>query len=242
MSSSGIKKFRKCPRQWWYHYVSNYEEVMGETKYLDLGNAVHEAIEKWLKPDSPDGLDTLLAHYQRLQLYHGVPEDMVEVGEQCCRKAFDFVADQDPTILGIEEKARFNINRPDVQTEVFGKMDVATDTEIWDWKTGSIRDDTPVEEKIQGATYMAAYNVLYGKPPEKIRFIYLKEEAVRSLDPSDEVWNVMLTHARKLTVAKQNDRFPAKPGNKCYWCGYEKYCDAAAGTGGDFDWEDWMRL
>lgn len=241
LSASGIKKHRRCPKQWWFRYVSDVEPVEGETKYLDLGNAVHEAIEAGLRQGRTD-LAFVRTHYEHFATQYGVPDDLWDTGLSCIEVAVDFINDEDPEILDVEAEAEFQIDRPDLQETVVGKMDVATDTEIWDWKTGSIRDETPIEEKIQGATYMAAYRVKYGKPPEKIRFLYLKEEQKRSLDPTDEVWDTMLAHALKLARSKASGQFEATPGDVCDWCDYRRVCAEGGGIGANFDWEKWTAL
>lgn len=245
MSASGVKAHDSCPKQWWYRYESDIDPPEGDTRYLDLGSAVHDGLEDALQHDQQN--DRNLSSYapMRYQYYAdrlGVDEhgDLYETGLECVKRAVEYVEDRDPDILDIEKEVEFDVDRPDLQETFRGAMDVATSDEIWDWKTGSIRDDTPRKEKIQGAVYMAAYRVTYGHPPEKVRFVYLKEEKVRSFDPSDEVWQEMLNAARRLAASKDSGNFEAQPGDKCYWCDYEQYCTEAGGVGTDFDWEGWM--
>lgn len=241
LSASGLKKYDSCPKQWWFHYVSDEQPGDVDTRYMDLGSAVHDTIEAVLKAgdwDTDAAMDAYAVYAQR----HAVADEFIERGEQCVRRAGDYVAKRDPNIRGVEVEERFHVDRPDVDAEFTAKMDVTTDTELWDWKTGSIRDDTPKKEQIQGAVYMAAYHSLYGHPPEKIRFVYLKEEQVRSLDPTDKVWATMLAVARRLQYAKQEDEFDATPGDVCHWCDYAHVCPAFGGVDADFDWDDWMTL
>lgn len=244
MSASGIKKFNDCPKSWWFRYISDYESVDGETKYLDLGNAVHDAIEALLATEELSELEEMdiRIRYEERADHYGVPPDLRSTGLDCTFRAIDYAVSRESEILGVEDEVIFDIDRPDISSEVRAKMDVATDTEIWDWKTGSIRDDTPLKEKIQGAVYMAAYRVEYGHAPEKIRFVYLKEEQVRSLDPSDEIWSTMLTHARSLAAAKEEETYPAQPGDGCHWCDYQMYCAEGGGVGTNFDWNQWTAL
>lgn len=246
MSASGIKKFGDCPKQWWFRYVSDLDPEIGEPKYLDLGNAVHYTIEDVLPQVSPpydeEELHANLRQVYEAVYYDLVTDDLKDAADTCLRVAARTVAKKQPDILGIEAEVTFNVDRPDLSSQFNAKMDVCTETEIWDWKTGSIRDDTPLKEKIQGAVYMAAYHVKYGRPPEKIRFLYLKEEQARSLDPTDEVWETMLNRAKRLALAKRNDDFPATPGDVCHWCDYQHACSAAGGVGIDFDWTKWRAL
>lgn len=246
MSASGIKKHADCPKSWWFRYESDVEPIEGDTTHLDLGNAVHDALEDALKGWMLN--DRNLESYAKMRYesradHHGVEDaDIWKTGRDCIETAVEYVLDRDPDIIGIEDDVEFDVNRPDLNETFKGKMDVATQSEIWDWKTGSIRDDTRKKERIQGAVYMAAYRAEYGKPPEKVRFVYLKEEKVRSFEPSDEVWHEMLGAARSLAASKRADEWPAKPGDQCYWCPYEQSCAEAGGIGVGFDWDAWVKL
>ena len=250
MSASGIKTFETCPKQWWFRYVSDLDPVIEEPKYLNLGNAVHYTIEDVLQQDPPPdwdsweswGIEERFRDIYEVRYAHLVTEDLEDAAYTCLATAARALVKESPRLIDVEAEVEFNVDRPDVSGRFLAKMDVCTDREIWDWKTGSIRDDTPLKEKLQGAVYMAAYRAEYGRPPEKIRFLYLKEETARTLDPTDDVWNTLMRHASQLELAKKNDDFPAKPGDQCYWCDFEQYCTAAGGIGANFDWEKWMAL
>lgn len=243
MSASGIKRHAECPKSWWFRYVSDQEPVEAETKYLDLGNAVHEAIEGYLRGVYGDGPEyDPLSRYKTFGMRYGVPDDLWEDGIECVERAVEFVEDEQPDILGIEAEEEFVVDRPDLHERFTAKIDVATEGEIWDWKTGQIRDNTAIQEKIQGAVYMAAYRSKYGHAPEAIRFLYLKEEEKRTIRPTDDVWQYMVGHARRLAMHKDEGEFEAKPGDFCHWCGYEQFCTEAGGVGTEFDWERWTAL
>jgi CRISPR/Cas system-associated exonuclease Cas4 (RecB family) len=63
--------------------------------------------------------------------------------------------------------------------------------------------------------------------PEKIRFVYIKEGTVRSIDASEDNWNRMLQYARRLVNAQRGGEYPAKPSrSKCHWCSYSQFCPA----------------
>lgn len=250
ISASGLKTFEDCPRQWWYKYESDKEPVEGDTRALDLGSAVHETIELVLTTDPPPQWDAweewdiesrFLDVYEQ-QFAASVAEEYQDRAIKCLKNAARYLEKREPQLRGVEVSVEYNLNRPDVDGLARGTMDVATDTEIWDWKTGGIYDDTAKKEKIQGAAYMGAYRVEYGEAPEAIRFIYLREEAVRSIEPSDEVWEYFVGYARRLAAAKKNDAFEATPGKPCQWCDYQSYCPAAGGIGENFDWQRWTAV
>lgn len=245
ISASGLKTFEDCPRQWWYKYESDKEPVEGDTRALDLGSAVHETIEQVLTEERPttwEWIEDRLIEVYEQEYADAVVDEYQERAHTCLRNAATYLEKRAPEIRGIEVSVEYNLNRPDVDGLARGTMDVATDTEIWDWKTGGIYDDTAKKEKIQGAAYMGAYRVEYGEAPEAIRFIYLREEAIRSIEPSDEVWEYFVGYARRLAAAKKNDAFEATPGKPCQWCDYQSYCPAAGGIGEGFDWQRWTAV
>lgn len=254
ISASQVKAHSKCPKQWWFRYQSEKEPSKSNMQYLWLGSRVHESIEEALTAESPPPLDHQKALQSAFQnLYrekdeYPVPDKLYKQGMECCEVASKFIVkgpsgvpddEWNPTIEDIEKRIEYDISRPDVDTGVTAIMDVVTEKEIWDWKTGSIRDDTPHEEKIQGSIYMAAYFDEYGEAPEAIRFVYLKEGKVRDVDPSDEVWEYMLKRAKALVHAKETGEFPGKAGSHCYWCDYEFFCDVAPTGVGGVPWSDY---
>jgi CRISPR/Cas system-associated exonuclease Cas4 (RecB family) len=239
ISASQVKSHAKCPKQWWFRYVSDKEETSGDERYLNLGSRVHEAIEDTLTAESPPPLGHEKAVKSAVQnLFaekseHEIPDDFYDDGMKYCAKAAEFIAKQEPELRGVEVRHEFEIDRDDISTGVTAIMDIVTENEIWDWKTGTIRDETPHEEKIQGAVYMAAYHNKYGETPDSIRFVYVKEGKVRNIDPSDEIWEYMIDRAQDLINAKQTGEFAPEPGDQCYWCSYELWCDASpVGVGG----------
>lgn len=243
LSASGIKKFRDCPKQWWFRYRAAVEGTKTESEYAVLGSTVHEAIENVLREGEPYGPAAFMQEFRDLAADTDLPPDFVEDGADYAWNAGEFLNGRDYTIRGIEEREEFQIERPDVDEPVTAILDVTTEGQIWDWKTGRIRDDTPMEEKIQAGVYAAAYFNLYGEWPEVIRFVYLQEEEVRKYGPDDDLAALVLKYARQLVRAKREQHFPADPGDQCYWCEWEYYCEeSGVGVGENFDWEDYTSI
>lgn len=241
LSASKLKAHRKCPKQVWFRYVSDYDRD-GSNEYTAMGSRVHDSIEQFLK-SAPDWNDqnatesTLKSLYAGLGDEYPLPDKQHSQGEKCLTVAAKFLAkNTDATLRGIERRTEFHADR--IDEDFTAILDVATDSEIWDWKTGRIRDDTDVNETIQGAVYMAAYGVEYGEPPERIRFVYLKEREVRSFTPSDDEWMRMMQYAKSLLRSVDNDDYEAKPGDHCVWCAYEDVCEAARGSLNTVSWGD----
>lgn len=241
MSASQIKTHSSCPKWYEYRYISDEEGTKESLGYAELGSRVHEAIELVLESEKspPMAEEEMLAAsiqntFRELDQWE-VPDNLFETGLQCCRSAASVLSAKEPDILDIEVSLEYDIDRDDLVTGVTGKIDLTTESGLWDWKTGRVRDETKHEERIQGATYMAGYLNKYGEPPEKIYFVYLKEgdedtAKVRSLEPGDDIWKYMVQHAKKLRNSKDSENFRAKPGGQCFLCEYEFICPASKVT------------
>lgn len=244
ISASQMKTYSSCPKWYEYSYLSDLEGTKPDEGYLALGSRVHESIEQVLQSDDCPSLSqqplvdaSIKKAYRNMERYP-LDNEKFGIGMGCCESAAKALNKLDPDIRDVERRVEYQIDRNDFVTGVTAKMDVTTQSEIWDWKTGSVRDDIEHDEKIQGATYMAGYLEAYGEPPEKILFIYLKEgddgsAKLRKITPSDSVWEYMLGYAKKLEQAKGEDRWRPDPGGQCYICDFEFSCPASdIGYGG----------
>lgn len=238
LSASKIKTHESCPKQYELRYIQRKEATKAPNGYLALGTWVHESIENVLR-EMPDERNesALLTHFKQefVRLEDDgeidttyVDEDQRDRGMTCIETAARFVSKQDCMIRDLEAKTNYYVEVPDIERFMLGYIDVTTDSEVWDWKTGTIRQETPVEEVIQGSVYMAGYKDLYGELPESIKFVYLKEEKVRDVKPTQSNWNRMLHYARRLMDDERSGNFRADPDDsKCYWCDYSAWCPAA---------------
>lgn len=236
ISASQVKTHSSCPGKWWFNYESDKPPSKGAKGYRALGSRVHEAIEDCLTAESPPPLDHEKAIRAGIQnLYrekeeYSLTDDFFEDGLEYCERAAKYIAKHVDSYEEVELRHEYRIKSLD--TGVTAIIDLISDGRIIDWKTGRVRDETPHEEQIQGAIYMAAYYDKYDEPPEEIVFVYLKENKVRSLDPGDEIWNYMTKYAQKLVMAKESGDFPFEPGDACYFCDHEFHCPASpAGVG-----------
>lgn len=247
LSASKIKSFKTCPKQVWFRYVSD-EERDGSNEYTRMGSRVHETLDAFLGSDPPredqDAMaSTLVTMYDGMGDEYPLPDKQLKQGRKCLKAAAKYLAKRsDVSLRGIERRTEFHAD--ELGEDFTAILDVATEgpNEIWDWKTGRIRDDTDVDETIQGAVYMAAYGVEYGEPPEMVRFVYLKEREVRSFEPSDDEWMRMLQYAKALLSSVKHDDYPAKTGDHCYWCAYSDICPATASSLNTVSWRDFRTV
>lgn len=238
ISASRIKTFAKCPEQYRLKYVEEKEPTKRRKGYGELGSIVHEAIENVLTEHPTERNERALTSRFKQEFFaleDSGEYDMTLIDDQqrgdglsCLETAASWLAkpEQDVEIRGIEQPCHFTIDA--VDRTAIGYMDVATENGIWDWKTGRIRDDTSRDEIIQGSVYMAGYHNEFGELPEHIKFVYLKEETVRTVNPTQDSWKEMLKHARNLVNGERKDEYPADPENgPCYFCGFEMWCSAS---------------
>lgn len=246
LSASRLKTHAGCPEQYRQKYVLNREPTKGKKGYGEMGNWVHVTIENVMGDEKAE-YDEHALHSKFKQEFFRlgdtdevdtsvIDDDKKSTALDCLEVAARYIAANQPHIRGLEVPVNFHIENPQIDRIAYGKMDVVTKGgEIWDWKTGSINENyTPRDELIQGCIYMAGYHNKYGELPEAIRFVYLKEEKERQVDPSEQNWQEMLQYARKLVQDEETGEFEAKPDSgKCYFCDYELYCPASqVGIGG----------
>lgn len=257
ISASQVKTFSSCPLQYWFRYVEGKPATKQDSVYAKMGTRVHETIEELLKDETLpfDDKHVLKSIFRETYIEKEspwLPDREYKRGRKCVEKAAEVLHDVQPEIREVEVRKEYEINNLDIETGVTAKIDLVTDGEIWDWKTGRIRPgDTSHEEKIQGAVYMAAYHAMYGEPPEAIRFYYISPDArkntdsksdsacCRTIEPNDENWNYMMKRAKELQRAKKTGEFPGKPGDQCYWCGYEMWCSESPVGVGNVPWEEY---
>lgn len=244
LSASKLKQFDRCPEAFRIGYIDRKPGEGGENYYIRRGNAVHEAIEDVLgEMDTLAGKDTDYLRHKFREQYrsNGGPDgyDLSDDNHQfvldCLAVAARFAGGSEDALIGIESKAPFR--SAELDHDFTGYIDVATETEVWDWKTGK-SDGKDLQETLQGSVYMAGYYAHTGRIPEAIHFAYLKDEVRHTLTPSDELWATVVDKASALLKAIDLNSFPADPGDsKCHWCDYEVHCTASSTGGGGIDWE-----
>lgn len=240
LSASRIKTFVSCPKKYELKYIDRRDTTKPKNGYATAGLLVHESIEHFLENHPDEKNRSRIESILKQQFFHLEENKFKEDVEKyvsdkqrsdalkCVDTAAKYLSKVEFTLRGIEAGAVFHINHDRVDETAIGYMDVTTESEIWDWKTGRIRgEDTARDERIQGSIYMGAYQYLYDEMPDAIKFIYLKEGKVRELDPSHDNWQSMVNHAAELVEARAVGDFPAKPGDQCYWCDYENFCPAS---------------
>lgn len=246
LSASKLKTYDECPEAFRLKYIERLPGASTESRYIRRGNAVHEAIEDVLSEGSVDlaDEDAVVFAFKRAYWDNGgasgydLSQEDDEFTIDCLEVAARFTADHDPDVLAVEPEVPFSTEAVDHEEGFSGFIDVATSDAVWDWKTGS-SDGKDLSETLQGAVYMAGYAAHLGRVPDRIQFVYLKEEKVKTRESSDEMYQTMVEKASSLLAAIDAEQFPANPGDPCYWCDHEVFCSESPVGGGGISWEDY---
>jgi len=253
ISASQVKKYKTCPKQYWYRYVSDiYSTKMG-AGYRGMGSAVHEAIENVLLDDPEERDELVLLKKLRAEeerLGYDYPTRFDDDVQKCLVNASKYISSLgDQKIIGIEDDHTFNVTRPDIVHPFRGIMDVCTEDSIIDWKTGTPR---PEDEAIQAAIYLAAYAGKYNRVPKEIRFVYLKKETVNIHKSTDDngmkfwdenqmpdSWSQVMFYAIQILDSWENDGpWIAIPDrDTCHWCDYQFFCKEGGVGVEHIDWD-----
>lgn len=236
LSASKVKGFAQCPLKHWYQYLSDETRTKPSAGYRELGSAVHESIEEVLQENREMRDASILSHrFKQLYRYKDpdVPENLYDRGLNVLDTAAKFIENnRSASIREIELRHEFQVGGR-IDHGYTAIMDIVTDNGIWDWKTGSCtdsdgetRDYIIRDEIIQGMVYASAYLNKYGEYPEYVKFVYLNEPGVRTLDPTKDKYDKMLAYSSSLLNAWETGEFPAKTGSHCGFCDYEYVCEA----------------
>lgn len=246
MSASAIKSYKRCEEKFRLKYEEGHRPSGSDNKYLKLGSAVHESIETILQKDTATDLvtmpnqlrSTLLDEYRERD--PDLEDDMYDAGVGCMTVAARYIAaNGSDGIRDIEKEFQTAVAETDIAFQ--GKMDVTTHSEIWDWKTG--KNVYEEDEVIQGMIYAFGYYAAYGEVPDKINFVYLRNDGdndpkQRSFEPDDEKYQTMINWVYQVIESKNTGQYEATPGpTKCHFCDLSPWCGYDPSGAGDIEME-----
>lgn len=247
ISASGIKKYRKCKKQYWYKYFSDIEAPEeGEIEHFEVGNAVHDSIENVLQEEdvtsmSEEELLRTLRDEERSLDYNY--EDSAKV-QSCLETAASYISKFVTNITSVEDKMEMDVNGidyigyADLISDLFFKEESCNDV-IVDWKTGQEIEEW--EEKVQGGMYVKMFHEEHGRWPDAIQFVYLNEGNISTHyrisdgevmwnDYKNEYWDEISKDVSNITNSLYNDDWEANPPDNCYFCDYKYACGDYVGS------------
>ena len=248
LSASSIKKYRSCPKSFFYKEISDIEPPdEEEPEFFSIGNTVHDALEQVLQKNgtldlSEDELLSRLREEERSLDYNYEDSEKVQT---CLEFAAKYISGYVTDIVSVEDRFEMNINSinfvgyADLIADVDDRGEELNDV-IIDWKTG--KENEEWKERIQGGMYVKMFHEIYGRWPDSIQFIYLNE-GTRSvhnrIDGGDVMWN---DHQNKywkeiegdisdISNSAFNDEWEAKPeSSRCHFCSFKYACSDYVGA------------
>lgn len=202
-SHSAMEQFETCPKQYWAHRVSKivpYEE----SEHMAHGKAVHAAIEDYIIRDADFPLG--MGHYEKqVKPFKDAPGK--KYGEQKLAVDRSF---QPCDWFDKETYFRAIIDLLILQ----GSNGVMVD-----WKTGRMKDGFD-QLRLAAAILFANHKALQRID---LAYIWLREKEVTKTrvyrEDVPEIWEEVIVKAKRIQMAYENDRFPAKPSGLCKkWC------------------------
>lgn len=237
LSASRIKKFRTCPKQYEYDYLTDIEvPEEKEVEHFMVGNAVHDSAEEYLKNFdvnlAKEDIEDRLVEIESSFDYNY--DDRKKV-ENCLSFLAKFISGYVDSVNTVEDRMEMEQN----DIDFIGYADLIGDVEgvntVVDWKTGSENEEW--KEKVQGGMYVKMFHEEYGEWPESIQFVYL-DEGTRSvhnrIDDGEIMWNnhqnqyweEINGYISSMTNSAFSGEFEAKPDDStCYWCDYKFACE-----------------
>jgi RecB family exonuclease len=245
LSPSKIKAFGRCPEAFRLGYIEDYPEMGEDNRWIRRGNAVHEAIEDVALNVQADWDADYIEHKLRRAYEDNGDQEGYSLDDEDHEFVLDALAPAsryfekfDPRVVATEAEVEFTLKSAGNHRFV-GHIDMVGSQGVTDWKTGD-PDGEEENEAIQGMIYALAFTVEMGYEPEYIRFAYLGDTTkVRSVEPSDTNYEVLLDKVGLMLQGIENDHYPPKPPDPCYHCDYEVFCSASPVGGGGIDWEDY---
>lgn len=233
LSASSVKGFDKCPLSFYYDQIADTRGLKGDNEFTRRGKVVHETLETSLEdcPEIVEWPKKEIRDYLHAELHEQKVDDCkFEECEEQLEKAATFLSLQDDNlnIKGLEDWFETNIGG----LNFCGKIDVCTQSEIWDWKTGN-PDDQIEKERIQASTYIHGFEEIYGYQPDRVKFIYLQGKQ-RKHETDPELLMEIKEKVDPIKKAMERNYFEGMSGDHCYWCEYRIACsENETGIGGE---------
>jgi len=202
-SYSALTAFETCPRRFQLTRVTK-EVVEPQSEAIIWGNKVHKALELFAK-----GEKELPAQLQKYQKY--VEKILSYEGKRVIEQKMAIDSSFRPTTWMAKDVWCRGI----IDIGVVGEETAY----LLDWKTGKRKTDFD-QLKLFAAMAFAHYPWL-----EKVvtGFIWLKEgkfdKESYTKDQITEIWGDFLPRVKRLEIAYEEDKWPAKPSGLCKnWC------------------------
>jgi CRISPR/Cas system-associated exonuclease Cas4 (RecB family) len=265
LSTSSIKTYEKCPRNYYYRYILKPKIEQVEWDHLALGNFVHDVLEFFhnVLQKSPDknfaqlmGLCCKTKEVEKdrkgelkfkmsgeirkeakkiLKNYLGLLKKTGLPNVQANEKKFNVYLEDDLVIRGL-------VDREDLGLAALGPDKDPDRVHIIDYKSGKSKYLDDFQLLVYGIPVMEAHPELEGY---EASYLVLKENMKFityqfSRQDVEKVKQKIRNAARSI---REDQTWEARPQFLCKYCDYVNICDAAHGSfkkkdvkGGEVDW------
>lgn len=244
LSASAIKKYLKCPHQYYLHYHSNKKSCpLKEDYHLHFGSIVHKALEIYRK-SRKDGKNFSLKkslrvaseNYDNYTLDEPSFQDALEMIEKWEEtREYDQVEylngpPKNIELVAVEQE--FNMEIDYGEFVAHGYIDAIESIDsnhyrVRDYKTGkTFKNKREVHESIQLKMYALATMQMYEVDNVEVAFDQLRFKPPEFIQYStDELRSFYeyLKHIHKI-IENDNSHHP-QVGWYCRWCDYKNHCD-----------------
>lgn len=252
MSYSSYKKYKECPKKYWYAKVGQVEPAVQDSGHFAIvGSVVQQAYEDfynqelWRRGSQASGIlhDKVTEYF-----YQFLDNRYVDFGHVTCNftmeEALQDCYDLIPVVLqGIKDHKLLG---PYAQSEVklrghlaknffmFGRVDFLIRTAegeviLLDGKASKHREKYVDEEQLQ--YYALAFHQVHGRLPDKVGFFYFRyadqgDKAIDWIDIDPDTLAQLKTKVMDTFIGIQRRAFKATPsGSACKYCLWESMCE-----------------
>lgn len=243
LSPFKLGMFRRCPRQYKYHYVDNLAKQYGKPRpYFTMGDHVHAALKMFFSQNNRDRTFTAL-------------EQMLRTRWNKNRRGFEAMEQERFYGLKALSQLRWFCETQDLHAQphmledfhetalspelaLLGKVDRVDQypdgsLHIIDYKTGK----TPADpDDLQLLTYAVLISKKLGTRISQVSYLYLNGHGWRTLEPTDDQLDktVDLLFSAKNEIAAEQE-FPSRPSQLCHFCDFKELCEPRLDAD---EWED----
>lgn len=206
LSANKLNMWLGCPLKL-HMYLERYPTGPVDTKYIDLGNAVHHFIEGRMGNETKDAWDYFKEE--------GVLDEFKEDFADCIKTAEPYLA-----LAGkaIPEKTIHKIfdTPKGRRIDLEARIDLICDDTIYDWKTS--KDIDKPEYRLQGQVYHFATDFIY----PNVKFVKMRDGKILEIPapPKDYIPKLCDTYCDCL----ESGDFRRKQTRLCEYCDYKAYC------------------
>jgi hypothetical protein len=180
LSASKLKLYQRCPTAYAHRYIAGKESL---GIHALMGSAVHKAIEKYYST----GADTIQTFQDSFSKWITPEVDNLQIAMSLFHLGREMVTTFDPSLYApkivdgkLQLERYFKLPYPNAERPICtleGYIDVVTDTQVVDFKTGKdIVSRKKVENDLQFIIYYWAHKELYGYYPEEIVYHRLRDQ------------------------------------------------------------------